>query len=56
MRVKNLYKLQVETDAALSSKAKSSQSRDVVVEQEQDKALKMEPRPVSRFQSKLVDS
>lgn len=56
MRVNNLYKLQVETNATLSRKARNSQSREVVVEREKDKALKMEPHPVSQFQSKLVGS
>lgn len=56
VRVKNLYKLQVETIAALSSKAGSAQSREVMVEREQDTALKMEPQLVSQFQSKLVGS
>lgn len=56
MRVKNLYKLQVETGATMSNKAGRAQSRGVVVEWEHDKALKMEPQPISQFQVKLVGS
>ncbi len=56
LRVKNLYKLQVETGATLSSKVGSAQSIEGMVEQEQDRALNMEPRLVSQFQSKLVSS
>jgi len=56
VRVKNLYKLQVETVATMSNKAGRAQSRGVVVEQEHDKALKMEPQPISQLESKLVGS
>lgn len=56
VRVNNLYKLQVETNAALSNKARSSQSREVMVEQEKDRSLKMEPQALFQFQSKLVGS
>jgi len=42
--------------AALSSKARSAQSREVVVKREQDRALKMEPQPISQLQVKLVGS
>ena len=47
IRIENLYKLEFDGCEALNSKAKSSQTIDVVVEQEQDRALKMEPQPVS---------
>ena len=71
LKMKNLYKFQLETGAALSSKARSAQSREVMVEKsralreslEQEKfgvpkkkPLKMEPLPVSQFESQLVSS
>lgn len=56
VRVKNLYKLQVETDTTLSNKVGSSQKGKVIFEREQDRALKIESQPESQFESRLVGS
>lgn len=47
VRINNLYKLEVDACVTLRNKEEGSQTRDVVVEQEKDRALKMEPQIVS---------